>query len=228
MSRPFADRTDAGRRLAGRLTQLAGRPRLIVLGLPRGGVPVAAEVAEALAAPLDIFVVRKLGVPGQEEFAMGAVASGGTRVLDRDTVSALGIPEAVVEQVTERERRELRRREEAYRGDRPMPALDGANVVLVDDGVATGSSMIAAIRAIRQLRPAAIVAAAPVMSRSAYAVLAREADGCVAVMIPDSFPGVGAFYEDFSQTTDAEVLSQLQQGHRPGTPGIPAASRTGG
>jgi predicted phosphoribosyltransferase len=208
-TRLFANRVDAGRQLAAQLTHLAGHERLIVLGLPRGGVPVAAEVAGALGAPLDLFVVRKLGVPGREELAMGAVASGGLRVINSDIITALGISPQNLEAVTAIEHRELARRERAYRGDRPMPDLAGATVVLVDDGVATGSTMLAAIRALRQYHPAMLIAAAPVMSREAYADLEREADACVALATPEPFHGVGAWYEDFSQTTDAEVLALL-------------------
>jgi predicted phosphoribosyltransferase len=213
----FANRVEAGRQLAGRLAHLAGRDRLIVLGLPRGGVPVAAEVAAVLGAPLDVFVVRKLGVPGREELAMGAVASGGVRVINAETVTALDISRETLDEVTAAERRELARRERAYRGSRPMPGLADASILLVDDGVATGSTMLAAIRGLRQQHPATLVVAAPVMSQSAFADLEREADACVTLATPEPFYGVGTWYEDFSQTSDAEVLSILEQ----------AAARTG-
>lgn len=213
----FTTRVDAGRQLATRLTHLAGRDKLVVLGLPRGGVPVAAEVARALGAPLDVLVVRKLGVPGREELAMGAVASGGIRVMDSEIVATFGIPQHIVDEVTVTQRRELARRERAYRGDRPRPDLAGAPVVLVDDGVATGSTMLAAIRALRQSHPAMLVVAAPVMSQQAMAALEREADTCVTLAAPEPFYGVGAWYDDFSQTSDAEVVDLLEQ----------AAARTG-
>jgi len=210
----FANRVDAGRQLAAHLTHLAGRDRLIVLGLPRGGVPVAAEVAGALGAPLDLLVVRKLGVPGREELAMGAVASGGLRVINADVVAALGISDLTLDKVTAVEQRELARRERAYRGDRPMPDLAGATILLVDDGVATGSTMLAAIRALRQHHPAMLVAAAPVISQQAMADLEREADACIALATPEPFYGVGTWYEDFSQTTDAEVVALLDEARR--------------
>ena len=214
----FADRREAGRQLAARLRHLAGRPNLVVLGLPRGGVPVAFEVATALDALLDVFVVRKLGVPGQEELAMGAVASGGVRVINAEVVGALGIPDRIIDQVAAIEQRELERREREYRGDRPLHHLRDATIVLVDDGVATGSTMLAAIRALRQQHPHTLVAAAPVMSESARAALSREADACVAVAMPEPFRGVGQWYRDFTQTSDAEVLALLER----------AAARPGG
>lgn len=207
----FSNRIDAGRQLARHLEHLAGRRPLVVLGLPRGGVPVALEVARALDAPMDVFVVRKLGVPGQEELAMGAVASGGVRVINDDTVAALGIPRAVVERVTESELRELARREQLYRGARPLPGLANATVVLVDDGVATGATMLAAVRALRQHQPAAIIVAAPVMSQSAHDSLSAAADGCVTVAVREPFYGVGAWYDDFRQTSDRDVLDLLQR-----------------
>lgn len=208
---PYLDRIDAGRQLAARLLHLAGHEKLIVLGLPRGGVPVAAQVAALLHAPLDVFVVRKLGVPGREELAMGAVASGGLRVINSEIVMALGISDRTVDDVTEVEQRELVRRERAYRGNRPRADLAGATIVLVDDGVATGSTMLAAIRALRQERPAMLIAAAPVMSLEALASLEREADACVTLATPEPFHGVGAWYEDFSQTSDEEVITILEE-----------------
>ncbi len=209
MSAVFLDRVDAGRQLATKLGHLAGRPNLVVLGLPRGGVPVAAEVANALGGQLDVLVVRKLGVPGREELAMGAVASGGVRVINADVVDGLGIPEGVIDEETVRERREVERRERAYRGDRPYPDLRDATVVLVDDGVATGATMLAAIRALRQHHPATLVAAAGVMSESARQSLSCEADACVTVATPEPFYGVGTWFRDFTQTSDAEVLALL-------------------
>jgi predicted phosphoribosyltransferase len=211
MTIPFSDRVEAGRELAGHLGHLAGRDDVVVLGLPRGGVPVAFEVARALGAALDVFVVRKLGVPGQEELAMGAVASGGVRALNADIVGAIGISREALDQVTAREQQEVARRERAYRGDRPFPALRNATVLLVDDGVATGATMLAGVRALRQFEPRAIVAAAPVMSESARTALLREADACVTVATPEPFMGVGAWYRNFTQTSDAEVLDLLER-----------------
>ncbi len=219
MTIPFANRVEAGRALAHELRQFAGRSDVVVLGLPRGGVPVAAEVARALGAPLDVFVVRKLGVPGQEELAMGAVASGGTRAINSDVVGPLGIPRDLLDQVTAREAAEVRRREQAYRGERPFPDLRGRTVLVVDDGVATGATMRAGLRALRTLEPAAIVVAAPVMAQSAQWTLAREADACVTLATPEPFYGVGAWYRDFSQTDDAEVVALLAAAAR-----IPAAA----
>jgi len=209
MTRRFVDREDAGRRLAGELLHLAARPRLLILGLPRGGVPVAAPVAAALRAPLDVLVVRKLGVPGHEELAMGAVASGGASVLNPEVITPLRISRETIERVRAAERHELGRRERIFRGDRPFPELAGATVVLVDDGVATGSTMLAAVRALKQRHPQTIVVAAPVMSVEAHATLAAEADECVTLATPEPFWGVGAWYEDFTQTSDAEVVALL-------------------
>jgi predicted phosphoribosyltransferase len=214
MPLPFMDRRSAGRELAPKLQHLTSRHEVVVLALPRGGVPVAYEVARALHAPLDVFVVRKLGVPAHPELAIGAVASGGVRVLNEDTIRALHIPEHSVDVVTERERRELARRERAYRGNRPLPQLQGATVVLVDDGVATGSSMLAAVQALRAFNPAAIVAAAPVMAVEAATMLHRAADSCVWVAMPTPFFGVGAWYRDFEQTSDAEVRELLSAAAR--------------
>jgi len=205
----FSDRHDGGRQLAGRLHNFAGRPHVVVLGLPRGGVPVAAEVAEALGAPLDVFVVRKLGVPGHEEFAMGAIASGGVRVLSPDALRILKLSREVVDAIAATEQRELDRRERDYRRGRPFPDLHCATVILVDDGVATGSTMLAAVHALRQHGPSAIIAAAPVMSESAWHLLSQAADRCEAVAIPEHFGSVGEWYEDFPQTTDEEVRAAL-------------------
>lgn len=205
----YADRVAAGRALAQALMPYAGHGDLLVLGLPRGGVPVAAEVAAALTAPLDVFVVRKLGVPGREELAMGAIASGGVRVLNPSVIGMLDIPPAVVDAVTSAEAVELRRREKAYRGEAPYPRIEGRTVILVDDGLATGATMRTAVAALRQQRPAQIIAAAPVGSGESCALLAREADEVVCVHVPDPFNGVGCWYEDFGQTSDTEVREAL-------------------
>lgn len=207
----FSNRAEAGRQLAGRLRHLAGRPNLRVLGLPRGGVPVAFEVATALKAPLDVLVVRKIGVPGHEELAMGAIATGGVRVVNPEVLSAIGISHQEFDEVVASEQRELERREQAFRKGRPFPDLREAVVVLVDDGVATGSTMVAALRALRQHSPAVLVAAAPVMSESARGALAREADSCVTLSTPEPFYGVGQWYRDFAQTSDAEVVELLER-----------------
>ncbi len=207
--RPFQDRTEAGRVLADKLVSYAGRSDVLVLGLPRGGVPVAFEVARALDAPLDVCVVRKLGAPGHEELAMGAIASGGAWVLDRETTSALKISGRVLKEVAEREIQELRRRERAYRGDRPRVDVRGLTVILVDDGIATGSTMRAAIRALRRREPARIIAAAPTASPQAVEELEREADEVVCCITPDPFLAVGFWYRDFEQTSDQEVRALL-------------------
>lgn len=213
MTAMFKDRYDAGRQLAARLRPLAGRPNLVVLGLPRGGVPVAAQVAEALGAALDVFVVRKLGAPGHAELAMGAVASGGVRVIEQDVVRQLQVTRQMFDQATERELHEIDRRERAYRDGRTMPDLKGATVILVDDGVATGATMLAGVYALRQLGPAAVIAAAPVMSRQAYRTLAQAADQCECVGMPEPFYGVGMHYLDFEQTSDEEVRALLRRGN---------------
>jgi putative phosphoribosyl transferase len=182
---------------------------LLVLGLPRGGIPVAYEVARGLGAPLDVFLVRKLGVPGQEELAMGAIATGGVRVVNHDVVRALGIPPDVLDRAAAEEARELERRERSYRGDRPEPQVDGRTVILVDDGLATGSSMRAAVAALRQLGPARSVVAVPVAAPSTCEELRREVDEVVCFATPEPFMAVGRFYDDFSQTTDEEVRELL-------------------
>ncbi|MGE3819880.1 MAG: phosphoribosyltransferase [Isosphaeraceae bacterium] len=211
MPTPFRDRAEAGRKLAGKLTAYADRHDVLVLALPRGGVPVAYEVARELGAPLDVFVVRKLGVPGHEELAMGAIASGGTLVLNEDVVQALRIPDRVIEVVAARERRELERRERAYRGDRPPPDVRGRVVLLVDDGLATGSTMRAAVAALRRLGPARLVVAVPTSAPSTCEEFRQEADECVCDLTPDPFHAVGLWYEDFSQTTDDEVRDLLER-----------------
>ena len=214
MSPLFSNRRDAGQRLARRLAPLADFHRLVVLGLPRGGVPVAAEIARLLGVPFDVFVVRKLGVPGHEELAMGAVASGGVCVLNPAVVQPLGIPQGVIDLVVAKEQREIDRREREYRGTRALPSLAGATVVLVDDGVATGSTMLAAVEAVRMHRPAGVVVAAPVMARDAIEVLQRAADACIYLAEPEPFYGVGAWYADFEQVTDDEVRELLKIGGR--------------
>lgn len=207
----FDDRVDAGRQLADALRGLAPRAPLVVLALPRGGVPVAFEVARALHAPLGVLTVRKLGVPGHEELAFGAVASGGLRYLDDDIIARVGVSPDTVEAVTARERIELDRRDRVYHAGHPFPEVAGSSVAIVDDGVATGSTMLAAIAAVREKQPAEVIAAAPVMSVEAAELLARAADACVAVAEPDPFMGVGLWYRDFSQTQDDEVLALLEQ-----------------
>jgi predicted phosphoribosyltransferase len=205
----FRDRREAGQLLARKLTGYANRPDVLVLALPRGGVPVAYEVAQALGAPLDVFVVRKLGVPGYEELAMGAVATGGVRVLNDQIVSALRVPDYVIDAVAEWERQELARREREYRGDRPPPDVRGRTVILVDDGLATGATMQAAIRALRAQGPARIVVAVPTASPDICEQLRKEVDDVVCAITPEPFHAVGLWYEDFSPTTDEEVRDLL-------------------
>jgi predicted phosphoribosyltransferase len=207
----FHNRSDAGQKLAATLMTYANRPDVLVLALPRGGVPVGFEVAQALHAPLDVFLVRKLGVPGREELAMGALASGGVRVLNEDVVNQLGIPDEVIDAVTTEEARELSRREHAYRDDRPFPQVKGATILLVDDGLATGSTMRAAVAALRQQGPAHIVVAVPVGAAETCDELRRIADEVACVRNPEPFWAVGIWYEDFSQTTDEEVHDLLER-----------------
>ncbi len=206
----YRDRTEAGRRLAERLAHYRGSSDLLVLGLPRGGVVVAYEVARALNAPLDVFVVRKLGVPGQEELAMGAIASGGLRVLNPTVVNLWGIPESVIEEVAEQERLELERRERVFRGSRPAPEISGRTILVVDDGIATGSTMRAAVAALRTRRPARIVAAAPVAAPQAVEMLAQDADEVVCDFTPEPFYSVGLWYDDFPQNSDEEIRALLE------------------
>jgi putative phosphoribosyl transferase len=208
----FHDRREAGQLLARQLTRFKGRDDLIVLGLPRGGVPVAFEIARELNAPLDVFVVRKLGVPWQPELAMGAIAGKGTEVLNGDVVTAYNIPSHVIRAVAEREGHELQRRLQQYRGDRPFPDLWGRTVILVDDGLATGSSMRAAIGALKQERPAGIVVAVPVAAAQTCEEVRVEVDAVVCLYTPPDFAAVGRWYEDFSQTTDEEVHELLTHG----------------
>lgn len=209
----FEDRTEAGQRLSESLVGFKDRPDVLVLALPRGGVPVAFEVAQALRAPLDVFVVRKLGTPGNEELAMGAIASGGIRVLNESVVSALRIPADLIDEIAERELQELERRERVYRKDRPAFDLRGRTVILIDDGIATGSTMRAAIKA---LKPVAgrLVVAVPTVAYETAADLRPEVDELVALMTPTNFYAVGQWYEDFSQTTDSEVTDLLESANR--------------
>jgi predicted phosphoribosyltransferase len=208
----FTDRRHAGRVLADALApSLRGRDDVVVLALPRGGVPVAAEVASALGAPLDAFVVRKLGVPGHEELAFGAVATGGVRVLNDDVVSSLRLPSDVIDAVTERATRELEDRQRALRGDRPLPPLKDRVAVIVDDGLATGATMRAAVDAVRQFAPARVVVAVPVGPPEACAELANVADEVVCPLQPRAFGAVGLWYADFSPTTDDEARRILDE-----------------
>ena len=211
----FADRRAAGRELAEHLTQFAGREDVIVLGLPRGGVPVAYEVAASLQAPLDALLVRKLGVPGREELAFGAIASGGVRVLNDDVVSQARLDTATVERVAAAELRELERRDRLYRGDRPEVDVRGRTALVVDDGLATGATMRAAVQALRELGAGTVVVAVPIAAWQTCAELARHADTVVCARTPDPFVAVGLWYRDFSPTTDDEVRELLEVS-RPG------------
>jgi predicted phosphoribosyltransferase len=213
--RLFRDRRDAGQHLASLLEKYRGRPDVVVVGLPRGGVPVAYEVATALGAALDVFSVRKLGVPGREELAMGAIASGGAMVINDDVVRGLGIAPQDIDRVAEREGRELHRRESLYREGRPVPDLAGRVVIAVDDGLATGSSMRAAIEALRKLRPARIVVAVPAAPESTCQELAALVDEVVCATTPSPFSAVGSSYSDFTQTTDDEVRDLLRAAATP-------------
>ena len=206
----FIDRIDAGRRLAKKLEAYCGRKDLLVLGIPRGGVPVAFQVATELGAPLDVFVVRKLGVPGHEELAFGAIATGGVQVLDPEIVEEAGISKQDIERIAARERQELNRREYVYRGGHRPLDLEGKTVILVDDGIATGASTMAAIAALRELKPVGIVLAAPVAPPSTCRRLRRKVDDLVCLDTPETFYAIGQFYEDFSQVSDEEVTSLLQ------------------
>ena len=216
-AQPFANRREAGQELARLLEQYKGQPDVVVLALPRGGVPVAYEVARALEAPLDVFLVRKLGVPGHEELAMGAIASGGVRVLNADVVRWYGISDEVIDAAGEREQAELERRERAYRDSRPPVPIDGRTVILIDDGLATGSTMRAAVQAIRAQGPKRIVVAVPVGAEDTCRDFAPLADDVVCAQTPRDFRAVGLWYRDFSQTSDDEVRALLDQ--RPETAG---------
>jgi predicted phosphoribosyltransferase len=205
----FVDRLEAGVVLADRLKQFVGRDDVVVLALPRGGVPVGYEVARALGAPLDVFVVRKLGLPGHPELAMGAIASGGVRVLNEDVLESITVPQAAIDAVTRTEQLELERRERAYRDGRPPVPIDERVVIIVDDGLATGSTMRAAVLAVRRLHPARVVVAVPVGAWETCEDLRAVADEVVCAFTPDPFRAVGLWYADFAQTTDAEVRRLL-------------------
>jgi putative phosphoribosyl transferase len=205
----FRDRRDAGRRLSARLAAYTGRPDVVVLALPRGGVPVAYEVAQALGALLDVFLVRKLGMPGHEEFAIGAIASGGVLVLNEETLRDYGVSRDQVEAVVDAEKRELERRERDYRGDRPFPDLAGRTVILIDDGLATGSTMRAAVAALRQEAPVRVIVAVPTAPPETCDEMRSIVDEMICLITPEPFYAVGLWYEDFSQTADDEVRELL-------------------
>ena len=211
MTQRFEDRRDGGRAVARALSEYAGRDDVIVLGLPRGGVPVAWEVASALDAPLDLFLVRKLGVPGHEELAMGAIASGGVRIVSDEVMSELGVTDAALAAVAAEEQQELERREREYRGGRAEPLLEGRTVILVDDGLATGSTMKAAAAAVTARSPARVVVAVPVAAREVCAEMEELVDSVVCASNPQPFRAVGYAYEDFTQTTDDEVVALLER-----------------
>jgi len=218
MASRFANRTEAGELLATKLAAYANRPDVLVLALPRGGVPVAFAVAKALHAPLDVFLVRKLGVPGHEELAMGAIATSGVRVLNDEVVQYLRIPDEVLNAVAARELQEIRRRERLYRDDRPAPEVYGRTVILVDDGLATGSTMRAVVAALRQQQPARIIVAVPIAALETCEELRAEVDEIVCAVTPEPFYAVGLWYKDFSQTTDREVRELLARAARPHQP----------
>lgn len=207
----FKDRTAAGQLLAGQLSSYANRADVIILALPRGGVPVGYEVARALNVPLDIFLVRKLGAPGQEELAMGAIASNGVRVLNERVVQALGVSSRAIDQVATQEAQEMERREQLYRQGRPAPKLQDRTVILVDDGLATGATMRAAVKALRQQHPTQIIVAVPVAAPETCQEFAEVVDDTVCAQTPQPFHSVGLWYDNFSQTTDAEVQQLLSQ-----------------
>lgn len=210
----YYDRTQAGRILASMLTRYANRRDVLILALPRGGVPVAYEVAKALHAPLDIFLVRKLGVPGHEELAMGAIATGGVRVINQDVVRTLYISPQVLDDVAFYEQQELERRERIYRDNRPVPVMRDQTVLLIDDGLATGATMRAAVQALRVQAPAKIVIAVPVAAYSTYRQFRTEVDEIICAQTPEIFYGVGWWYEDFSQTSDQQVRELLSRSAR--------------
>lgn len=213
----FADRTEAGKMLGEALSDYAGKTDVLVLGLPRGGVPVAYEVAKALAAPVDLWLVRKLGVPGQEELAMGAMAGKDTRVLNQEIINLLNIDQTSLNATIARERAELERRNSLYRQGRPPPDIQGKTIILVDDGLATGATMRAAIASLRHAGAARIIVAVPVGAASAGEKIRKEADEVVCLYTPEPFYGVGQWYDDFSQTTDEEVLALLDRANtKPG------------
>ena len=223
----FTDRRDAGRALARKLVDYADDPTLIVLGLPRGGVPVAYEVATALGAPLDVFIVRKLGVPGYQEAAFGAIASGGVRVIDATVIAHLRLPNETIEKITRREQQELAHRERLYRADRPFIGVEGRTVILVDDGIATGASMYAAVEALRAEHPQKLIVAAPVASTQAVQLLSKVADACVCVLLPEMLQAVGLWYEDFTQTSNAQVSRLLRDARDRASTPLPLASAIG-
>jgi predicted phosphoribosyltransferase len=211
----FDDRKEGGRALAAKLSRYKNRSDVVVLALPRGGVPVAFEVARALNAPLDLLIVRKLGVPGQEELAFGAIASGGVTVYNEALVSALNMSEPMIEKVLEAERNELDRREKMYRKDRAPLDLRGKTVIIIDDGLATGATMRAALAAVKKLGPNEVIAAAPVASRGTCDQINERSDGlCICAMMPEPFYGVGMWYRNFNQTTDAEVTALLEKAEK--------------
>lgn len=207
----FNDRTDAGKRLAAKLSEYANREDVLILALPRGGVPVAFEVAKELNVKMDVFIVRKLGVPGNEELAMGAIASDNIRVLNEDVVRSFGIHQKVIDEVAAKERKELERREHMYRGNRPAPKISGSTVILIDDGLATGATMRAAVAAVKTKNPAKVIVAVPVAAPDTCSFFGNEVDEVICVATPEPFYGVGAWYEDFSQTTDKEVIELLDR-----------------
>lgn len=210
----FNDRIDAGKRLAARLSKYANREDVLILALPRGGVPVAYEVAKELNVKMDVFIVRKLGVPGNEELAMGAIASGNIRVLNEDVINSFHIPPRIVEETTASELRELERRERIYRRDRPTPKISGSIVILIDDGLATGATMRAAVAAVKTKNPAKVIIAVPVAAPDTCTDFGNEVDEVICVATPEPFYGVGAWYEDFSQTTDKEVCDLLDRAQK--------------
>lgn len=209
MQKVFADRAEAGTLLASKLMHYAHQPDVLVLGLPRGGVPVAYPIAQALGAPLDVFVVRKVGVPGQGELAMGAIAMGGVTILNQELIDEIGISPSVVESVVKHESVELSRRERLYRGNQPPFNVQGQTVIVVDDGLATGATMLAAVVALQKMKPAKIVIAVPVASKQIYEAFRGKADEIVCGITPSPFIAVGAWYNNFSQTTDDEVRQLL-------------------
>ncbi len=213
----FLDRYDAGHRLAAALSHYANQPDVLILGLPRGGVPVAYEVARALHAPLDVFLVRKLGFPGHPELAMGAIATGGVRILDRQLIQMYGVPSDAIERVTTQEQQELARREHLYRDDRPPPDVRGRTVILIDDGLATGSTMRAAVEALREEGARKIVVAVPVAPPDTCEAMKDEVDEIVCAVMPEPFRAVGIWYADFSETTDDEVRDLLARAERAAT-----------
>jgi putative phosphoribosyl transferase len=217
----FLNRREAGLELAEKLDRFAGRQDVVVLGLARGGVPVAYEVARTLDFPLDVFVVRKLGAPGHEEFAIGAIATGGVRVLNQEAIQLLGISQRAIEQITTLEQQELKRRERMYRGDRAAVDVKGRTVIVVDDGLATGATMQAAMTALRKRHPAAIIVAAPVVAPDTCRYLRTVADGCEYVQAPEPFYGVGLSYADFSPTSDQEVSLLLEAAARDAPSPVP-------